>query len=102
MGPESITGIQPSGKNSGSNASLLNCQSRIGRSWPSTLSRQRRGVHRAGRALCRTPDETAAVREALRAFAELGTALLGARDAGEALDAVIADGPPRAPEGGHR
>ena len=38
-------------------------------------------------------DETAAVREALRAFAELGTALLGARDAGEALDAVIADGP---------
>ena len=37
--------------------------------------------------------ETAAVREALRAFAELGTALLGARDAGEALDAVIADGP---------
>ena len=38
-------------------------------------------------------DETAAVREALRAFAELGTALLGARDAGEALDAVIAGGP---------
>ena len=38
-------------------------------------------------------DETAAIREALRAFAELGTALLGARDAGEALDAVIADGP---------
>ena len=38
-------------------------------------------------------DETAAVRESLRAFAELGTALLGARDAGEALDAVIADGP---------
>ena len=38
-------------------------------------------------------DETAAVREARRAFAELGTALLGARDAGETLDAVIADGP---------
>ena len=38
-------------------------------------------------------DETAAVREALRAFAELGTALIGARDTGEALDAVIADGP---------
>ena len=38
-------------------------------------------------------DETAAVREALRAFAELGTALLGARDTGEALDAVIADSP---------
>ena len=38
-------------------------------------------------------DETAAVREALRAFAELGTALLGARDTGEALDAVVADGP---------
>ena len=37
--------------------------------------------------------ETAAVREALRAFAELGTALLGARDTGEALDTVIADGP---------
>ena len=38
-------------------------------------------------------DEAAAFREALRAFAELGTALLGARDAGETLDAVIADGP---------
>lgn len=38
-------------------------------------------------------DETAAARESLRAFAELGTALLGARDAGGALDAVIADGP---------
>ena len=38
-------------------------------------------------------DETAAVREALRAFAELGGALIGARDTGEALDAVIADGP---------
>ena len=38
-------------------------------------------------------DETAAVREALRAFAELGRALLGARDTGEALDAVIADRP---------
>ena len=31
-------------------------------------------------------DETAAVREALRAFAELGRALIGARDTGEALD----------------
>ena len=38
-------------------------------------------------------DETAAVRESLRAFAELGRALIGARDTGEALDAVIADGP---------
>ena len=38
-------------------------------------------------------DETAAFREALRAFAELGTALIGARDTGGALDAVIADGP---------
>ena len=38
-------------------------------------------------------DETAAVREALRAFAELGTALLAAHDACEALDAVIAEGP---------
>ena len=38
-------------------------------------------------------DETAAVREALRAFAELGRALIGARDTGEALDAVIADRP---------
>ena len=38
-------------------------------------------------------DEPAAVRESVRAFAELGTALLGARDAGAALDAVIADGP---------
>ena len=27
--------------------------------------------------------------ESLRAFAELGTALIGARDTGEALDAVI-------------
>ena len=35
----------------------------------------------------------AAVREALRAFAELGTALIGARDTGEALNAVIADRP---------
>ena len=32
-------------------------------------------------------------REALRAFADLGTALLGARDTGEALDTVIAGGP---------
>ena len=38
-------------------------------------------------------DETAAVREALRSFAALGNALLGARDAGAALDAVIADSP---------
>ena len=38
--------------------------------------------------------KTAAVRgEALRAFADLGTALIGARDTGEVLDAVIADGP---------
>ena len=36
-------------------------------------------------------DEAAAVREALRAFAELGTALIGARATGEALDAVIAN-----------
>ena len=33
-------------------------------------------------------DETAAVREALRSFAALGNALIGARDAGAALDAV--------------
>ena len=38
-------------------------------------------------------DETAAVREALRSFAALGNALIGARDAGAALDAVIADNP---------
>ncbi len=38
-------------------------------------------------------DETAAVREALRSFAALGNALIGARDAGAALDAVIADSP---------
>ena len=38
-------------------------------------------------------DETVAVREALRAFAALGRALIGARDTGEALDALIADGP---------
>ena len=37
--------------------------------------------------------ETAAGREALRACAELGRALMGARDTGEALDAVIAGGP---------
>ena len=36
-------------------------------------------------------DEAAAVREALRAFAELGTALIGARDTGAALDAVPAE-----------
>ena len=38
-------------------------------------------------------DETPAVREALRAFAELGTALIGARETGEALDSVTADRP---------
>ena len=38
-------------------------------------------------------DETAAVREALRASADLGTALIGARETGAALDAVIADRP---------
>ena len=38
-------------------------------------------------------NETAAVREALQAFAELGRALIGARATGEALDAVVADGP---------
>ena len=37
--------------------------------------------------------ETTAVRGSLRAFAELGRALIGARDTGEALDAVITDGP---------
>ena len=38
-------------------------------------------------------DETAAVREALRSFANLGSALIGARDTGAALDAVIANRP---------
>ena len=38
-------------------------------------------------------DETAALRESLRAFAELGRALIGTRDTGETLDAVIPDGP---------
>ena len=38
-------------------------------------------------------DETAAVREALQAFTDLGQALIGARDTGEALDAVITNGP---------
>ena len=38
-------------------------------------------------------DETAAVRGALRAFAELGRAPISAQDTGEALDAVIADSP---------
>ena len=38
-------------------------------------------------------DETAAVREALRSFADLGSALIGARDTGAALDAVIANRP---------
>ena len=55
-------------------------------------------VGRTYREAARTCDaqlgnETASVREALRAFAELGTALIGAKDTGEALDAVIADGP---------
>ena len=55
-------------------------------------------VGRTYREAARTCDaqlgnETASVREALRAFAELGTALIGARDTGAALDAVIADGP---------
>ena len=38
-------------------------------------------------------DETVAVREALRSFADLGSALIGARDTGAALDAVIANRP---------
>ena len=38
-------------------------------------------------------DATAAVREVLRALCRSGTALIGARDTGEALDTVIADGP---------
>ena len=38
-------------------------------------------------------DETVAVREALRSFADLGSALLDARDTGAALDAVIATRP---------
>ena len=38
-------------------------------------------------------NETAAVRESLRAFAELARVLTGARDTGEALDGVIADRP---------
>ena len=55
-------------------------------------------VGRTYREAARTCDaqlgnETASVREALRAFAELGTALIGAKDTGAALDAVIADGP---------
>ena len=55
-------------------------------------------VGRTYREAARTCDaqlgnETASVREALRAFAELGRALIGARDTGAALDAVIADGP---------
>ena len=55
-------------------------------------------VGRTYREAARTCDaqlgnETASVREALRAFAELGTALIGAKDTGETLDAVIADGP---------
>ena len=53
-------------------------------------------VGRTYREAARTCDaqlgnETASVRGALRAFAELGTALIGAKDTGEALDAVIAD-----------
>ena len=38
-------------------------------------------------------DETAAVREALRSFADLGSALINAKDRGTALDAVIANRP---------
>ena len=38
-------------------------------------------------------DEKAAVREALRSFADLGSALIDARDTGTGLDAVIAHGP---------
>ena len=38
-------------------------------------------------------NETTAVREALRSFADLGSALIGARDTGAALDAVIATRP---------
>ena len=51
-------------------------------------------TYRAAVRTCETHigNETAAVREALRSFADLGSALLGARDTGEALDAVIANG----------
>ncbi|MXY79603.1 MAG: Tn3 family transposase, partial [Chloroflexi bacterium] len=38
-------------------------------------------------------DETAAVREALRSFADLGSALINAKDRGAALDVVIANRP---------
>ena len=52
-------------------------------------------MYREGARTCEAQlgDETAAVRGALRAFAELGRALIGAQDTGEALDAVIADSP---------
>ena len=52
-------------------------------------------TYREGARTCEAQlgDETAAVRGALRAFAELGRALIGAQDTGEALDAVIADSP---------
>ena len=41
----------------------------------------------------RIADEKAAVRRALRSFIELGSALIGARDAQTPLDAAVADGP---------
>ena len=41
----------------------------------------------------RIGDEKAAVRRALRSFAELGSALIGARDAQTPLDAAVAEGP---------
>ena len=44
-------------------------------------------------------DETAAVREALRSFADLESALIAARDTGAALDAVIANRPQTLPSG---
>ena len=52
-------------------------------------------TYRAAARTCETQigNETAAVREALRSFADLGRALLGARDTGAALDAVIANRP---------
>ena len=41
----------------------------------------------------RIADEKAAVRQALRSFIELGSALIGARDAQTSLDTAVADGP---------
>ena len=65
---------------------------------PTVVETHDRVVGRTYREAARTCEaqlgnETAAVRESLRAFAELGRALIGARDTGEALDGVIADGP---------